>query len=202
MQQEAARKLGFQREEDHDPRPASLRRHGPRRHGHARSDHLHAYRLRAHRAAALCKPCASTSRETYGKEYLPAEPNVYKSKKSAQDAHEAIRPTSLEFTPEKVQHFLDKDEFRLYQLIWNRFVASQMNPAVYDQTAVDIVANDKARHEQQLPRHRLRDQVPGLHRGLLRRQGRAGRQRRAKTTNARSSFRRIKEGDARRRTKL
>jgi DNA topoisomerase I len=82
--------------------------------------------------------------EKYGKASLPAEPNQYKSKKSAQDAHEAIRPTSLEFTPEKVQHFLDKDEFRLYQLIWNRFVASQMNPAIYDQTAVDIQASGKS----------------------------------------------------------
>ena len=86
--------------------------------------------------------------QTYGKEYIPTEPNVYKSKKSAQEAHEAIRPTSLEFTPEKVQHFLDKDEFRLYQLIWNRFVASQMNPAVYDATAVDVVAIDKGKREQ------------------------------------------------------
>jgi DNA topoisomerase-1 len=84
----------------------------------------------------------------FGKEYLPAEPNVYKSKKSAQEAHEAIRPTSMEFTPEKVQGFVEKDEFRLYQLIWNRFVASQMTPAVYDATAVDIVAQDKAKHEQ------------------------------------------------------
>jgi len=75
----------------------------------------------------------------YGKEYLPTEPNVYKSKKSAQDAHEAIRPTSLEYTLDKVQSCLEKDEFRLYQLIWNRFIASQMNPAIYDQTAVDVV---------------------------------------------------------------
>ncbi|MBL7716765.1 MAG: type I DNA topoisomerase [Bdellovibrionales bacterium] len=78
----------------------------------------------------------------YGKDYLPSEPNLYKTKKSAQDAHEAIRPTSLEFTPEKIQPFVDKDEFRLYQLIWNRFISSQMTPAVYDQTAVDVVAKD------------------------------------------------------------
>lgn len=84
----------------------------------------------------------------YGKSYLPAEPNQYKSKKSAQDAHEAIRPTSLQFTLDVVQPHLEKDEFRLYQLIWNRFVASQMTPAVYDQTAVDIVARDQANQEQ------------------------------------------------------
>ncbi len=88
-------------------------------------------------------------KDEYGKEYLPAEPNQYKSKKSAQEAHEAIRPTSLEFRPEKVQGFLDKDEFRLYQLIWNRFVASQMTPAVYDQTAIDVVAKDKKGRTQQ-----------------------------------------------------
>jgi len=79
----------------------------------------------------------------YGKSHLPAEPIVYTSKKSAQDAHEAIRPTSMEFTPEIVQGFVDKDEFRLYQLIWNRFVASQMTSAIYDQTSVDVVAQDK-----------------------------------------------------------
>ena len=78
----------------------------------------------------------------YGKEYLPTEPNIFKSKKSAQDAHEAIRPTALEFTPETVQAKLEKDEFRLYQLIWNRFVASQMNAALYDLTAVDVATRD------------------------------------------------------------
>lgn len=79
----------------------------------------------------------------FGKTALPSEPNIYKSKKSAQEAHEAIRPTSLEFTPEKIEPFVEKDEFRLYQLIWNRFIASQMLPAVYDQTAIDIVSNDR-----------------------------------------------------------
>ena len=79
---------------------------------------------------------------TYGKDYLPAEPVIFKSKKSAQDAHEAIRPASLEFPPDKIQALLEKDEFRLYQLVWNRFVASQMTPAVYDQTAVDLISKD------------------------------------------------------------
>jgi DNA topoisomerase-1 len=76
----------------------------------------------------------------YGKPYLPEQANVYKTKKGAQDAHEAIRPTSLEFEPARVSGFLDKDELRLYQLIWDRTVASQMTPAVMDQTAVDISA--------------------------------------------------------------
>jgi DNA topoisomerase-1 len=82
-------------------------------------------------------------RTEYGRDYLPAEASIYKSKKSAQDAHEAIRPTSLEYSPERVQGFLDKDEFRLYQLIWNRFVASQMQPAVYELTTVDLITTDK-----------------------------------------------------------
>jgi DNA topoisomerase I len=76
----------------------------------------------------------------WGKEYLPAEPVQFKTKKSAQDAHEAIRPTALEYPPEKVQPFLERDMFRLYELIWNRFVACQMVPAVFDQTTADINA--------------------------------------------------------------
>jgi DNA topoisomerase-1 len=79
-------------------------------------------------------------RQKYGSEFLPDEPNTFKSKKGAQDAHEAIRPTSLEYPPEKVRHFLERDMFRLYELIWNRFIACQMKPAVYDQTAAEITA--------------------------------------------------------------
>ncbi len=77
----------------------------------------------------------------YGGDYLPAEPNVYKSKKSAQDAHEAIRPTSMDYPPEKVAKFLSVEQNKLYTLIWRWFVASQMTPAVYDQTTVDIKAD-------------------------------------------------------------
>ena len=78
----------------------------------------------------------------YGKEYLPAQPNSYASKKGAQDAHEAIRPTATEYPPDRVAPFLSKEELGLYTLIWNRFVASQMVPAVFDQTTVDIEAAD------------------------------------------------------------
>jgi DNA topoisomerase-1 len=78
--------------------------------------------------------------ERYGKTYVPAQPNVFKSKKNAQDAHEAIRPTSLELTPESVRRHLRDDQFKLYKLIWDRFLASQMTPAVYDQTSADIEA--------------------------------------------------------------
>ena len=78
--------------------------------------------------------------EKYGAEYLPEKPNYYKSRKTAQEAHEAIRPTSMKYEPAAVKSFLTKDQAALYELIWNRFVACQMNPAVYDQTTVDIGA--------------------------------------------------------------
>jgi DNA topoisomerase-1 len=78
--------------------------------------------------------------ERYGKTYVPAQPNVFKSKKNAQEAHEAIRPTSLELTPDSVRKHLRDDQFKLYKLIWDRFLASQMTPAVYDQTSADIEA--------------------------------------------------------------
>src|SRR5579883_2751073 len=81
--------------------------------------------------------------ERYGKESLPETANVYKSKKEAQDAHEAIRPTSMAFTPEVVERYLAEDEMKLYRLVWNRFVASQMMPALYDQTTIDISAGGK-----------------------------------------------------------
>jgi DNA topoisomerase-1 len=74
----------------------------------------------------------------YGEKYLPEKPIAYRSKKGAQDAHEAIRPTSLEYTPERVRRYLRRDAFALYSLIWARFVASQMVPAVFDQTTFDI----------------------------------------------------------------
>jgi DNA topoisomerase-1 len=81
--------------------------------------------------------------ERYGKEFLPESPNVYKSKKDAQDAHEAIRPTSMAFTPDLVEKHLAEDEMKLYRLIWDRFVASQMNPAIFDQTTIDVSAKGK-----------------------------------------------------------
>ena len=76
----------------------------------------------------------------YGADYLPASPNTYKEKKEAQAAHEAIRPTSAVRHPDQVKQYLQEDEFKVYKLIWQRFVASQMNPAVFDQTSVDIDA--------------------------------------------------------------
>lgn len=75
---------------------------------------------------------------TYGPDFLPPQPKQYTSQKSAQDAHEAIRPTNLNHPPESIQNFLTKEQFLLYQLIWRRFIASQMVPAVYDTVSADI----------------------------------------------------------------
>ena len=81
-----------------------------------------------------------------GAQYLPAKPNTYKSKNDAQDAHEAIRPTSVAYTPDKIRDSLSEEQYKLYRLIWQRFVASQMNPAVFDQTTVEIEAAAKRRY--------------------------------------------------------
>jgi DNA topoisomerase-1 len=89
--------------------------------------------------------------QRYGERFLPAEPNVFKTKKSAQDAHEAIRPTSVKYDPETVRNLLKaggggrdpretEDLLKLYSLIWNRFVACQMSPAIFDQTTIEIEA--------------------------------------------------------------
>ncbi|HEY6077683.1 MAG TPA: type I DNA topoisomerase [Polyangiaceae bacterium] len=81
---------------------------------------------------------------THGKKFLPEKPNVFKSRKDAQEAHEAIRPTSLDYSPTKVRKYLTDEQFKLYKLVWDRFLASQMSPAVYDQTGIDIEATCKA----------------------------------------------------------
>ena len=75
-----------------------------------------------------------------GKHYLPAQPNSYKSKKDAQDAHEAIRPTDISLHPDDIRGYLSEEQYKRYRLIWQRFVASQMVQAIYDQTTVDIEA--------------------------------------------------------------
>ncbi|HSX26401.1 MAG TPA: type I DNA topoisomerase [Chlamydiales bacterium] len=77
----------------------------------------------------------------FGPEYLPDQPRIYASKKSAQEAHEAIRPTSLHRDPERIRQYLTIDQYKLYLLIWRRLVASQMNPAIYDTVSADIETN-------------------------------------------------------------
>jgi DNA topoisomerase-1 len=82
-------------------------------------------------------------KDRFGAPFVPESPNFYKSKKDAQDAHEAIRPSSARRTPEDVAPYLEEDELKLYRLIWMRFVASQMTPAVFDQTTIDVAAKGK-----------------------------------------------------------
>jgi DNA topoisomerase I len=92
----------------------------------------------------LSEEAISMARDTiesvYGREYLPQKPNRFKSRKGAQEAHEAIRPTSVELDPKRVAPFLSKEQLALYTLIWNRFMACQMSPARYDQTQIEIAA--------------------------------------------------------------
>lgn len=80
--------------------------------------------------------------ETYGKEYLPPSPRIYKSKKNSQDAHEAIRPSMPDLTPEKVKNSLTTDQYKVYKLIWERFIASQMANALLDTVSIETEANN------------------------------------------------------------
>ncbi len=81
--------------------------------------------------------------QAFGADYTPVKPNIYAAGKKAQDAHEAIRPTSVAFVPQEIEKYLAKDQYRLYTLIWQRFVASQMTPAVYDTLSIAIGAGEK-----------------------------------------------------------
>ena len=83
--------------------------------------------------------------ENYSAEYLPEKPNIYKTRSSAQDAHEAIRPTDILRRPDAIKASLSRDQFRLYKLIYERFVSSQMTPAVYDTLSVDIDSDTNVR---------------------------------------------------------
>jgi DNA topoisomerase I len=80
--------------------------------------------------------------KNYDPAFLPTKPRVFKVSGDAQDAHEAIRPSSMAYPPQAIKSYLSPDQFRLYQLIWNRFLACQMNPALLDQTTVDIAAGN------------------------------------------------------------
>jgi len=88
------------------------------------------------------KACRETIDKKYGAKYLPSQPNRYASGKSAQEAHEAVRPTDLEYTPEKVARYLPQDLLKLYTLIYNRFVASQMTPAEFAVTNIEVRASE------------------------------------------------------------
>jgi DNA topoisomerase-1 len=86
-------------------------------------------------------------RENVGPAFIPETPNTYKSKKDAQEAHEAIRPTNVAYTPESIRRYLSDEQFRLYKLIWQRAVSSQMTQAVFDQTTIDIEAKANASYD-------------------------------------------------------
>ena len=87
--------------------------------------------------------CRDYVQKTFGDEYLPEKPNLYKSRSGAQEAHEAIRPTDVTLTPESVKKHLDAPEFKLYKLIWERFVGSQMTPAKIEQRTIEVEAQTK-----------------------------------------------------------
>ena len=91
-------------------------------------------------SADAVEACREYIKKTYGQAVLPAKPVEYKVKKGAQDAHEAIRPTTMTYPPEKVKEFLEDDQYKLYKLIWERFMACQMAPATYDRTIFEIEA--------------------------------------------------------------
>lgn len=89
-----------------------------------------------------CQAAFAFVEQKYGKEYLPSSPRVYKSKSNSQDAHEAIRPTMPELTPDRIKSNLTSDQYKLYKLIWERFIASQMSNALLDTVSADIHAAD------------------------------------------------------------
>lgn len=93
-------------------------------------------------AQSACRAYISSA---FGPEYIPEKPNFFKSKSNAQEAHEAIRPTDVSITPEKLRNFLDPQQLRLYTLIWRRFVACQMAPAQLERTTVDILGGERDR---------------------------------------------------------
>src|SRR5271170_1263096 len=117
-----------------------------------------------------------------GAKYLPASPNEYAGKKQAeaQDAHEAIRPTNVKYTPDSIRKYLSDEQYRLYKLIWQRFVSSQMTPAIFDQTTVDIVAQAKLAYDFRVTGSVLKFEASSGCRcsraGWQRRRGRSGSQ--------------------------
>lgn len=114
--------------------------------------------------------------QTFGANFLPPKPRQFRAKKTAQEAHEAIRPTSVFRTPESLKPYLDPNQLALYTLIWKRFVASQMADAMYDTLTVDIVARDDGRQEAEGSRQQvgeLPEWLQGVNEFLLRATGRA-----------------------------
>lgn len=139
LQQEAARKLGFTAKKT--MRLAQMLYEGVDVGGAGTVGLITYMRTDSTRLAADAVAAARDYiSQRYGADHLPDAPVFYRSKKGAQDAHEAIRPTMMDLPPEAVAQYLERDAWRLYDLIWKRFIASQMKPAVFDQTAFDIDA--------------------------------------------------------------
>lgn len=137
LQQEAARKLGFttyrtMRLAQELYEGIELGREGPV--GLITYMRTDSFRINSE----FQKRALTYIKEKYGRDFVPDRPNYFPSRKTAQEAHEAIRPTSLERTPDAVKTFLKKDQWKLYELIWQRFLASQMVPAVFEETQVFI----------------------------------------------------------------
>jgi DNA topoisomerase-1 len=80
--------------------------------------------------------------EKFGRDYLPENPRIYKNKESAQDAHEAIRPTDVKISPSSIKDYISKDECKLYEIIWRRFLACQMNPALYESVTAELICGN------------------------------------------------------------
>jgi DNA topoisomerase-1 len=80
--------------------------------------------------------------EKFGRDYLPENPRIYKNKESAQDAHEAIRPTDVKISPSSIKDYISKDEYKLYEIIWRRFLACQMNPALYESVTAELICGN------------------------------------------------------------
>ena len=141
--EQAAAGVALPGQEDDDGGAAAVRRHpaaGRRRAGRSRSPTCEPTRSAS--PIRRSTKCATTSAASSATHYVPEQANRYKVKATAQDAHEAIRPTSMAYHPDAVRAHLTPDQYYLYRLIWNRFVASQMTPAVFDDTTVDITAGD------------------------------------------------------------
>lgn len=140
MQQEASKKLGFQTSKT--MRAAQQLYEGVEIEGMGAVGLITYMRTDSLRISDEARSAAYKYIEgAYGKNYLPASPKIYKSKAGAQDAHEAIRPSTPEITPERVKDSLTAEQYKLYKLIWERFIASQMANALLDTVSVDIDAN-------------------------------------------------------------
>lgn len=141
MQQEASRKLGFQARRT--MKAAQELYEGIEVEGMGAVGLITYMRTDSLRISDEARDAAyNFINEKYGKEYIPATPKTYKSKANSQDAHEAIRPTMPELSPDKIKESLSSDQYKLYKLVWDRFIASQMENAIYDTVSADIDAND------------------------------------------------------------